>query len=328
MSAPTVPGTLSITVLETATIFEGPDTVYRYDLPGSGIIDGWALPAVIDQARELGSLHWPEVEVVVDADGPTTEILTRTLLNKGVAAYPAEVVREHPLPPDSGEIEITRPTDSAARGRHRISGGGRLHPFHLVLAVVVVVVVGVSWWIVDGAESSSSASGLPTFAEPTPSISSDLRASGSDLADPSETLEDSETAQVILEHSGLRIAAPGGFRIESRDDGLLATGDDPNLRIHLAAEPVYSVPSVEVLKQVTTMVEADETLEGLESAETPDGQQIMRYRELPGDGSEVSWGTWVEAGRQFSVGCQTRQQPTLPQEAACAMVLESMELTG
>ena len=127
MSAPTLPGTLTITVLDTATIFEGPDTVYRYDLPGTGIIDGWALPAVLDQAKELCSLNWPDVEIIVDADDPTTEVLTRSLLNKGVAAYPTEALRETALP-EPAEVTITRPTRRA--GRHRLPSS--VDPFHVV----------------------------------------------------------------------------------------------------------------------------------------------------------------------------------------------------
>ena len=35
--------TLTVTVLDAATIYEGPETVYRYDLPGTGIVDGLSL---------------------------------------------------------------------------------------------------------------------------------------------------------------------------------------------------------------------------------------------------------------------------------------------
>ena len=39
---------LTITVLDTATIFEGPESVYRYDLPGTAVVEGWALAGVIE----------------------------------------------------------------------------------------------------------------------------------------------------------------------------------------------------------------------------------------------------------------------------------------
>ena len=39
---------ITVTILDAATIFEGPETVYRYDLPGTGIVEGWALGQVMD----------------------------------------------------------------------------------------------------------------------------------------------------------------------------------------------------------------------------------------------------------------------------------------
>lgn len=323
MSAPAVPDVLTITVLESATIFEGPDTIYRYDLPGTGIIDGWALAAVVDQAKELCSLDWPDVEIIVDADEPTTEVLTRTLLNKGVAAYPSEVLHETPLPEPAEEVDVTRPTQRA--GRHRLRGG--VQPFHLVTAAVVLAIVGLSWWVVGG---TSNADGQPA---PTP-----IRTGNSSVADttPEESTagegtsvsREPEPAKAVLEHEHLRVVVPAGFHLEDRGDGLLATGEDPALRIHLAADPVYSVPAEAVAAQIHTMVEGDDTLHPLEPERGARGLEVIRYRELPGDDSEVTWSTWVEDGHQLSVGCHTRREPTIPQEAACRMAVDSIELTG
>lgn len=44
---------VKITVLDSATLFEGIDTIYRYDLPGTGVEEGWAVNAVIDQIRDM-----------------------------------------------------------------------------------------------------------------------------------------------------------------------------------------------------------------------------------------------------------------------------------
>ena len=321
MSAPPVPDVLTITVLESATIFEGPDTVYRYDLPGTGIIDGWALAAVIDQAKELCSLDWPDVEIVVDADDPTTEVLTRTLLNKGVAAYPSEVLHETPLPGSTEEVDITRPTERA--GRHRLRNGPQ--PFHLLVGVVVVAILGLSWWVVGGQPYPAPAG--TSDPAPTGAVSTEAaEGSGADTA--ALASREPEPRGRVLEHEKLRIVAPTGFRLEAREDVLLATGDDPGLRIHLAADPVYSVPAEAVERQIHEMVAADHTLHELDPERGARGLAIIRYLELPGDGSEVSWSTWVEEGHQLSVGCQTRQAPTVPQEAACRMAIDSIELTG
>ncbi|QGU03781.1 type VII secretion-associated protein [Corynebacterium comes] len=320
MSAPVVPGTLTITVLDSATIFEGPDTIYRYDLPGTGIIDGWALAAVIDQAKELCSLDWPDVEVIVDADDPTTEVLTRTLLNKGVAAYPSEVLHETPLPEPAGEVAITRPTERS--GRHRLRAG--IQPFQLLVGAVVVAILGLSWWVV-GAQSGPTEEPTPP---PVPTTSREVAAEAETETSATSTSRAPEPPQAVLEHELLRIVAPAGFRLETRDDGLLATGEDPGLRIHLAADAVYSVPVAAVEGQIHAMIDADGTLHPLDPERAARGLQIIRYRELPGDGSEVTWSTWIEHGHQLSVGCHTRESPTVPQEAACRMVIDSIELTG
>ena len=44
---------VKITVLDSATLFEGIDTIYRYDLPGTGVEEGWAVNAVIEQIRDM-----------------------------------------------------------------------------------------------------------------------------------------------------------------------------------------------------------------------------------------------------------------------------------
>lgn len=329
MSAPAIPGALTITVLESATIFEGPDTVYRYDLPGTGVIDGWALAAVIDQAKELCSIDWPDVEVIVDADDPTTEVLTRTLLNKGVAAYPSEILHETPLPEPDGEVPVIRPTERS--GRHRLRAG--IRPFPLLVGAVVVAILGLSWWVVGGQAGPGAEPPAAGAAGPeTPSGAVPTEPGGVPVEETDEKADSAtgepEPPRAVLEHELLRVVAPAGFHLEDRGDGLLATGEDPALRIHLAADPVYSVPVEEVKAQIHAMIAADATLHPLDPERAARGLQVIRYRELPGDGSEVIWSTWVEHGHQLSVGCHTRGAPTIPQQAACRMALDSVELNG
>ncbi|NLA56074.1 MAG: type VII secretion-associated protein [Corynebacterium humireducens] len=316
MSAPTLPGTLTITVLDTATIFEGPDTVYRYDLPGTGIIDGWALPAVLDQAKELCSLNWPDVEVIVDADDPTTEVLTRSLLNKGVAAYPSEVLREKALP-EPEEVPLTRPTRRA--GRHRLEGLP-VDPFHVIVGVVVLAILGLSWWVVGGTPSPAPAAAPASTAPAAPPVTTS--------AEPVTSTSSTPEPRAVLEHESLRVEVPRGFHLEDREGLLLATGDDPDLRIRLAADPVFTVPPEEVEAQIHAMIDTDDTLHPLDPERAARGLQVIRYRETPGDGSEVTWHTWIEDAHQLSVGCHTRTEPTLPQKAACRMAFDSVELLG
>lgn len=317
---------VTVTIGDNATIFEGPDTVYRYDLPGSGVVEGWALGAVVDQVRQLTVAYWPEIEVVVDADEAATEMLTRTLLNKGVAAYAAEALREIPLPQPEEELEITRPTSGATR---RSLG---LHPLHLAIAVVIVVVGGVSWWAIDtttsaGPPDAAALAGEDDTAAPA-AESEQSAAPARPPASGAATTPEEEKAEsgVVVEHSGLRVTAPYGFAPEMKGDLLMVVGQDPDLRIHLAADPVHQVPAPAVYDEIEAMVREDATLRLLEQAEG-EGSGKLAYREEPGDGSSVTWTTWVAAGHQFSVGCHTRVQPTLPQQAACWMASESLELS-
>lgn len=312
---------VTVTVGENATIFEGPDTIYRYDLPGSGVVEGWALAAVVDQIKQLTSLYWPEIEVIVDADEAATEILTRTLLNKGVAAYPKEARREVPLP-TGPELEIERPTSGA---RHRSLG---LHPLHVVIAAVLLVVAGIAWWAIEGTTRTTPASpDAATLAAVDTTATLPGTTPGrptSTTASPSPTAERTTTGSpgVVLEHSGLRVSAPPGFRAEAREDLVLLQGTDPDLRILLSADPVHSVPVEAVYQEIERMINDDPALHHGGG----DGAGLLTYREDPGDGSEVGWSTWVISGHQFSVGCHTRLSPTLPQQAACRMAVDSLAL--
>ena len=65
---------ITVTILDAVTIFEGPDSVYRYDLPGTGIVEGWALGQVMDQISKLAGPSWPDVEACVMADSSGTDI--------------------------------------------------------------------------------------------------------------------------------------------------------------------------------------------------------------------------------------------------------------
>ena len=316
MSTTTVHDTLTITVLDTATIFESPDTVYRYDLPGTGIIDGWALAAVLDQARELCSLNWPDVEVVIDADDPTTDVLTRSLLNKGVAAYPAEVLRETALP-EPEEVTVTRPTADA--GRHRLTTS--LRPFPLIIGAVVVAILALSWWVVGGTTAPADTPPPSPATSQTPATTS-----ATSTASTATSTSSPPQPRAVLEHERLRFEAPAGFRLEDRDGLLLATGADPELRIRLAADPIYTVPADAVDTQIHAMIAADDTLHPLDPERAGRGIEVIRYREEPGDGSTVTWHTWIESEHQISVGCHSRGAPTLPQEAACRMVLDSLTI--
>lgn len=310
---------LTVTVLETATIFEGPDTVYRYDIMATGIKEGWAVPAVVDQVQQLSSVHWPDVEVVIDGDDQVTEVLTRTFIGKGVTSYPAETLREHPLPTEEPEPEpvVTRPT----RGRtHRDFYG--IRPLHITLTVIFVGVVTGTWMLLGGGDTSATPPDVATQSAvagttQVPAPPTTTAGTGAEGASTS-------TAPAVLEGEGFLVAAPHGYRLD-RDDAdpgmYVLTGQDPDLRIHIALDPLHGLDPHLVAEEMELVIAQDPTLERQPTV----GERIV-YSEDPGDGSKVAWTTWFEAGRQVSVGCHTRLGANVVQQAACRTVLDSLRI--
>lgn len=312
--------TLTVTVLETATIFEGPDTVYRYDIMATGIKEGWAVPAVVDQVQQLSSVHWPDVEVVIDGDGQVTEVLTRTFIGKGVTSYPAETLREHPLPAEEPEPDpmVTRPT----RGRtHRDFYG--IRPLHITLTVIFVGVVAGTWMLLGGGDTpvtTQAAVTGTTQAPAPPTITAGTGAAGASTS----TAPVAPVAPAVLEGEGFLVAAPHGYRLDSddADPGMyVLTGRDPDLRIHIALDPLHGLEPHLVAEEMELVIAQDPTLE---RQPTVDGRIV--YSEDPGDGSKVAWTTWFEANQQVSVGCHTRLGANVVQQAACRTVLDSLRI--
>lgn len=303
----TMTETLTVTVLETATIFEGPDTVYRYDIMAAGIVEGWAVPAVVDQVRQMGSVHWPDVDVIIDGDEKVTEMLTKTFIGKGVTSYPIETLREHPLPevepsPEPEQV-VTRPT----KGRtHRHFYG--IRPLHIVLTATFVGAVAGAWVLLSGETRSpavhpaTAGTGIPTTAAPSPSVTT-----------------------TVLMGEDFQVEVPYGYVLEEHDDSHLVTGPDPDIRIHIALDPLHGVDPELVRGEVGRMIAEDPGLEHAPAGEWK-GRDAIDYSEDPGDGSTVNWATWFDADRQVSVGCHTRAEPTVVNKASCRNIVETLTL--
>lgn len=346
-----------VTVLDTATIFEGPDTIYRYDLPGTGVREGWALDGVIDQIRESVGPHWPDIEVTIDADADTASPLTETLRQQGIVARWA---RGDSLPgddsepffgPDEGEPfaedhddmpwedepfeDDTELDPIRGRERGRVPRGkqGRRHrrspvgsdrprwknPPVLVAACVLPLFLGLSWWGFHSAFPSADAG----TAELPPTASAG--GNGEVTTGPPSSSNNEEQAPLPLKHGEVEVTLPYGFRIAEEQGTLRAEGADPDLRILLAIDPVHGVPAAEVRKEIVRMIESNETL--TLSGDDPAGS--VTYAESPGDESRVEWTTWIEDGAQHSVGCHSRLgQFSVPQRAACRMAIDSLHWSG
>lgn len=315
---------VTVTVDDIATVIDGPDTVYRYDLPATGIIEGWAVPAVVDQIKDLCSEYWPDIEVIITADERTTEMLARTLLNKGIAAYSSSVLHKDdpPQPVESYPLEEPQPGESRAtvyRPQARSGASTLLTLTNAAIAAVVLLVIALSWWAISsalpGATRDARAADETTVA-PSPVATT---------SDP-ETEETVDNEPVTVSGGGLEMKTPPNYTLTARPDGAYtAEGPDPDLRIVVAADPVYGVQPQAVEAEVLRMVEEDPTLTLVEG--TGEGKPV-EYIELPGDGSQVNWTTWVGKDRQFSVGCHSRGEPTYAHKAACRMAADTLTYQG
>ena len=117
-SAP--PATITVTVMDAATVFEGPETVYRYDLAGTGIVEGKALGHVMDQIAKIAGSAWPDVDISVIADPSGTAIsreavtiLTRQLDVAGARVQQQDVSHAAESTPARGTESVAAAPESA-----------------------------------------------------------------------------------------------------------------------------------------------------------------------------------------------------------------------
>lgn len=334
MSIPTAPRTglptITVAVFDSATVFEGlnpSDVIYRYDLPGTGVSEGWAGSSVVDQVRQLAAQSWPDVRVRIDAAPDASETLQRLFANRGVASCSADEGEPEEAPadtdPDTGEFPPV--------GRHRLRGEdeqlqirrpllparvARGRAVAVPLLVVTAVAVGVGGWLwwspqpqaADPGEVSSKAS------NPAPATRSSV---------PPQPPAATTTAESELRLGTWAVTLPGGFHLEQSEDSVLATGADPTLRIHLTSDPLYSIGPDVLFDEVQRLVDEDPQL-----TDPVRTENTMSYVEDPGDGSRVRWTTWVEGGNQLSVGCHTRGEASAGQHAACTMATRSFSVSG
>lgn len=284
---------IKVEVLDGATIFDAGEQVHRFDLPCSGILAGWAVAAVVDQIKVMADGQWPDIEVAVRGPDRAVEVLTRTLLNKGIAAYDAVEVAE-PVAP-----VLKRPT----KGRRKAALPS-LSLFHVAVAAVIFTVLGFSWWGIESptAQESVAVPEVETTAAPEPATS------------------------VVVEHDRVRMQVPAGFTMAPREDGLLvATGRDPALRIVVAVDPVFGVDAAAIRTEIAAMVTDDPLLSDQPNRNLRPGEPTVEYLEEPGDGSEVHWVAWVAKDHQFSVGCHTKSGASLSHRAACRKAVETLD---
>ncbi|MBC3186004.1 type VII secretion-associated protein [Corynebacterium sp. zg-331] len=350
---------LIVTILEEATVFEGTDTVYRYDLVPPVLAEPWAVTAVVEQAQALLEEDDQRVEVRMEPHNAEEDaecaaavaVVVEALRAVGLGApesgeagedTPTEVVESTPpvetiepppqvFPAGVGAREDTRGVYRRPVSRHGGGGyrawWGRVTWMHGAIAGIIIAVLGLSWWAVGETvpEGLATQDDQPVHAAPLIGETSTPASMPSDAlpAPPAAA----EPPTVVHEVGGVRVTTPHGFRADLEGGDVVFRGEDTGLRIRVAAEPVSGVPVAAVLREVIETAERDPTLGEVEPKTAPQAEkEKVRYREEPGDGSVVQWSAWVEAGRHVSVGCHTREASTVVQRAACRMVEESLEI--
>lgn len=379
--------TITVTVMDAATIFEGPETVYRYDLAGTGIVEGKALGHVMDQIAKIAGSAWPDVDVSVIADPSGTAVSREavTILIRQLDVAGARVRQQDATPaPEStpareaesaaGEAGVreTEPASASAAlaetaesaptaqmdistdrtettadpgtgaraGKEQGTGTrwadklrgwiGAIDMFHVAIVVVILAVVGASWWAM-GANASNdeeegeagTTAGSATAASAADSVPTDESGGGSD--DNADAAGDAggdgelNPGEKRLDIEGLSVVLPTGFQATVEEGLVTATGEDPDLRILLAADSLFNVPAKALFDEIKAQVDKDPELR-----DVSEDAGRLHYIEDPGDGSVVEWTIWEDTGHHMSVGCHTRHNANAVQKAACRMATESL----
>lgn len=202
--------------------------------------------------------------------------------------------------------------------------------FHVAIVVVILAVVGASWWAMganasdneDGGEAGTAA-GSATAASAADSVPKEESGGGSDgNADAAgDAGGDGELnpGEKRLDIEGLSVVLPTGFQATVEEGLVTATGEDPDLRILLAADSLFNVPAKALFGEIKAQVDKDPELR-----DVSEDAGRLHYIEDPGDGSVVEWTIWEDTGHHMSVGCHTRHNANAVQKAACRMATESL----
>lgn len=314
--------TITVAVFDSATVFEGlqpSDVIYRYDLPGTGISEGWAGTAVVDQVRQLAAEAWPEVRVLIDAASGPADLLQRLFTSKGVSSAAVE---------EAGPVQETEPDtgELPAVGRHRLRGdvaapavAGLTRPGRIRVPGVILICLA----LVAAASLSYAGIRWMSLRPSQPGVVAAATSSVKSSSSPPATETVHPPSDVELWHGTWSVTLPPGFHLEEVDSSVLAAGNDPDLRIYLASDPLYSIGADILFDELERLIAEDPQL-----SEPVRSGRTMTYVEEPGDGSRVRWTTWVEGANQLSVGCHTRVEPSVGQHAACSMAVGSFTAGG
>lgn len=327
------PGTITVTAMYAATIFEGEDNVYRYDLPLSAIQQGGAVADVVDQVRVMAAETWPNVNVLIDAPGQAGPALITAFQQSGASAnYVDSLSNAEGLDEGhqrSGGLVNPRPDANEVAGRAQHI----FHPFHAAIAIVVLAVCGISWWALDNAAVPETATPSQDFAAPSENFG--------EVAPPSVEPAPSSEAQkgqdepvkdgvemVSITQGRTTIELPIGYEVTKVGESELVTltGNDPDFRILMAANPMEE--GMLSLANISQRVANSSTFASRPDESFVGGRNVVAYMENPSDGSTAHWYVWGEAGHQMSVGCHWRKEVSVERQSDCETAVRTLKLSA
>ena len=300
------PGTVVVTALAGVTVLDAPEgqAVYRYDIPAAGILAGWAMPALVDQIRQLQ--RTPEDLVLVDADPDVSHELLRTLALHGLQIGEATRGQEPsglPAPPTGEEAP-------------------RIRSVLLTLSVAGAIVLG-------GALYSLLA---PTGAEDTavaPGTTSSVAESEAEISRPSEAPAPASGIETPVEEAAgdpeppapeperhevgpVSIATQPDSHVEVDGNWTTFTGADEAARYHVVVTPLAELGGAQWWEMMDATIAGNVNL-----THTGVDGDVLTYVEEPGDGSQSRWFMQSIGDHHVSLVCQTRSAQTREQAVAC-----------
>lgn len=295
---------LRITMTPTNTVFTGAANVHRFDGPGPREV-----------AQYVRGLFGPDPGGAVIQIAASPEDLDQ--FEQAMSGYDVTITAERL------EVEADPPTEEQpAITAADLAPRRAWWPF-VALGAAVVVVAAICGFVLFrflSTPSSPTSAQASEGATSTTVLHSQPTASRASTS-PSPSIASEPTA-VRIAQDGLAIELPPGFQLAQHEQGWMATGADPDVRVLISAENRYTLPPEQFVAQLLGGIESDPELTLVDH-----NLHAVTYRETAPGGAETLWRTWAQDSYQLFVACQTRQAPSRVQQATCQMAFDTAEFT-
>ncbi|OIR40292.1 type VII secretion-associated protein [Corynebacterium sp. NML130628] len=296
---------LRITMTPTNTVFTGAANVHRFDGPSPREV-----------AQYVRGLFGPDPGGAVIQIAANPEDLDQ--FEQAMSGYDVTIAAERL------EVEVDPPTEEhPAITAEDLAPRRAWWPF-ITLGAAVVVVAAICGFVLFRFLStpSSPTTALPTGATSATATVLHSQPTASRASTSPAPSAASEPTAVRLAQDGLAIELPPGFQLAQHEQGWMATGADPDMRVLISAENRYTLPPEQFVSQLLSGIERDPELTLVEH-----NLHAVTYRETAPGGAETLWRTWAHDSCQLFVACQTRQTPSRVQQATCQMAFDTAEFT-